>query len=184
MQIINAEGLETERKTFELSWNSIGGNIISVLIIVVLLTIFWLGASAVFSKDKVSIERYEAQLKSLTTTQTNKVFNEIINDPKSIAAAKADFKELTKQLENLKAPRSLNAIHKEYMQLYNGFSEDPYWLYRKKHAADHTKIDSALEGQDVLWKKHDKDWSEAKKRLTHFNEQLDSLNLKLIDLVE
>jgi len=94
MQIINVEGLGTERKTFELSWNSVGGNIISVLIIVVVLTIFWLGASAVFSKDEVSIERYETQLTSLTTTQTNKVFNEITTDPKSTAAAEADFKEI------------------------------------------------------------------------------------------
>ena len=92
MQIINVEGLETERKTLELSWDSIGGNIISVLVIVVLLTMFWLGASAVFSKNKVSIERYEAQLKSLTTTQTNKVFDEITNNPKSVATAKADLK--------------------------------------------------------------------------------------------
>ena len=184
MQIINVEGLGTERKTFELSWHSVGGNIISVLIIVVLLTIFWLGASAVFSKDKVSIERYETQLTSLTTTQTNKVFNEITTDPKSTAAAEADFKELAGQIRSLKTPESLRAIHKEYIELYDSFSADIYWGYQNNHAKDHLKIASTLEGQDGLWKKHDKDWSEAKKRFTRFNEQLDSLNLKLIDLIE
>ena len=183
MQIINVEGLGTERKTFELSWNSVGGNIISVLIIVVLLTIFWLGASAVFSKDKVSIERYEAQLKSLTTTQTNKVFNEITNNPKSTATAQADFKELAGQIRALKTPESLRAIHKEYIDLYDSFSADIYWGYQNNHAKDHLKIASVLEVPDEFYRNHDKDWLKAKERLIYFNERLDYLNLDLIELL-
>ena len=184
MQIINTESLRTDKKVLDINWFGLGGNIISVLIIVAISTVFWLGASAIFSKDKLSIERYETQLKSLVTTQTSKIFNEISNDPKSVAAAKSDFRELAKQIDNLKAPKLLSTIHQEYVQLYNSFSEDPYWLYQKNHAADHTKIDSALAGRDVLWKKHDEDWAKAKKRLIHFNEQLEGLNLKLIDLIE
>ena len=107
MQIINVEGLETEKKTLVPSLGRYGGNIISVLIIVAILTFFWLGASAIFSKDTKSIEKYKVQLKSLTTTQTNKVINEITNDPKSVKAAKANFREVSSQMKALEVPESL-----------------------------------------------------------------------------
>ena len=184
MQIINVEGLETEKKTLVPSLGRYGGNIISVLIIVAILTFFWLGASAIFSKDTKSIEKYKVQLKSLTTTQTNKVINEITNDPKSVKAAKANFREVSSQMKALEVPESLKTIHQEYVELYGTFYEDSYWEYQKRHAQDHVKIDSGVEAQDESWKKHDKDWSKAEKRFIYFNEQLDKLNLQLIEILD
>ena len=182
MQIINVEGLETEKKALELRWGSTSGNIISVLVIVAILTFFWLGASAIFSKDARSVERYEVQLKSLTSTQTNKVFNEITNDPKSIRAAKADFKKVAMQVKTLEVPEPLKTIHQDYVELYGSFYEDSYWEYQDSHAKDHTKINSSVETLDALWRKHDKDWSKVKRRFIYFNERLDKLNLQLIEL--
>ncbi len=138
-------------KPLNLRWGSKGPYILTIIISTVVVSVLWLGVDFVLNRDAKSYNKYYANINSLTSSQTDKPFTKITAEPDSVDKAKAEFKSVTKKIESLSVPSSLEKLHNKYVTLYRNFSEDDYWALSKEYLEIQIEYQQAIENSDKLY---------------------------------